>query len=70
MTFRQTFSELPLGRWNDVHAHDWRLFARSPQYDTELTEDGGAIMATEQSGWLEIWYCTGCRVVEEREASA
>ena len=63
----------PVGRWNDVHTHDWHLFSREPITETTAVaptkeEDTWGCWDIKTVGYIETWYCTGCRVVEEREA--
>jgi hypothetical protein len=53
----------------DAGPHDWRLFSRAEQLEYEFTDyerayENALITST---GWKETWYCTRCRLVEERE---
>lgn len=43
--------------------HDWRLVSRE-WFDVTITEPSLPV------GWQETWYCTRCRIVDERLASA
>lgn len=42
-------------KWSDV-VHDWRLWQREKQPDA---------MGTSFK-YYEVWYCTRCRLIEER----
>jgi len=44
-----------------VPRHNWRLWSRERK-DTERGPDLGPI-----TFWREVWYCTKCRVIEERD---
>jgi len=39
--------------------HDWRLLSRE-------WVGGSSITPVAMAGWQEVWYCTRCRLVDER----
>jgi hypothetical protein len=43
--------------------HDWRLVSR------EWHSVGFQSLEPPDGGWQETWYCTRCRIVDERIAS-
>lgn len=49
---------------NDLRLwHDWRLWQRDPRY--EHMESGYTCF----SHYHEVWYCTRCRKIEQRDAT-
>lgn len=53
--------------------HDWRLLSREKKYSHDIHHQPGAPgygnINITQTGWVETWYCTRCRLVDERHIS-
>lgn len=69
-----------LNTYGEVYAtrsagpHDWRLLSRERTYKNETHHQEGApgygTVEITPIGWREVWYCTRCRLVDEREVQS